>query len=78
MYTHLVDVGSCLDELTDYNILSIVAGQMEWGVTISVHLIYLCDNRKNPTMIMYNSKEVSRLRSFILNCILMIRFTAHE
>lgn len=44
--THLVDVGPCLDELTDYNILSIVAGQMEWGVAIGIHLIYLCENRK--------------------------------
>lgn len=47
MHTHLVDVGPCLNELTDHHVLSIVAGQMEWSVAIGIHLIDLRKERRN-------------------------------
>lgn len=44
MLTYLVDIGSCLNELTNYNILSVVAGQVERCITIAVCLIHLRTN----------------------------------
>lgn len=47
MRTHLVNTGSCLDQLTDNHILSIVTSQMEWCVAIGISLIYLCTEEQH-------------------------------
>lgn len=44
--TYLVDFGSGLNELTNYHVLSVVAGQMKRGVAIGIDLIDLSQERR--------------------------------